>query len=130
MAHYEDGGWYRAQVTKTQGNSVEVFYIDYGDAATVPLTSVQPLKTEFASLPAQAVSCCLKGYTANQEPENFKALVIEQEFKLQVHGSHDPGVYEVELFSEDGSKLFAGSPCSKTEKGIVLCFCCGSPKKL
>ncbi|PFX27913.1 Tudor domain-containing protein 1 [Stylophora pistillata] len=119
VARYEDGGWYRARVTKAQGNSVEVFYIDYGDAATIPLTSVQSLKTEFASLPAQAVSCCLKGYSANQEPENFKDLVIEQEFKLQVHGSRDPGIYEVELFSEDGSKLFGASTRGEAEKGSV-----------
>ena len=124
VARYEDGGWYRAQVTQVQGNSIAVFYIDYGDTATIPLSSIRSLKPQFSSLPAQAVNCCLKGCSANQEPETFKDLVCEQEFKLQVHGSQHPGFYEVELFSEDGSKLFSESLRSETDKGTVSAIQC------
>ncbi|KAJ7367404.1 hypothetical protein OS493_040630 [Desmophyllum pertusum] len=106
VAQYEDGGWYRAQVTRVQAESIEVFYIDYGNTATVPLGSIRSLKSDFSSLPAQAVKCCLKGYSTNQGPENFEDLVIEQEFSAQVT-SVKANTYEVELISKDGSILFS-----------------------
>ena len=103
VAQYEDGGWYRAQVMQVQGQSISVFYIDYGDSASLPLSSLRTLRPEFASLPAQAVKCCLKGYSTSKGPENFKDLVVEQEFKAQVVGVIGQDVYEVELVSKDGS---------------------------
>ena len=106
VAQYEDGGWYRAQVIQFQGESIDVFYIDYGDTATLPLSSIRSLRPDFSSLPAQAMKCHLKGGSTNQQPENFKDLVLEQEFQLRVTGSKQPGVYEVDLFSKEGSKLF------------------------
>ena len=106
VARYEDGGWYRAQATGVQGESIDVFYIDYGDSATLPLSSIRSLKPEFSSLPAQAVKCSLKGYPSNQEPENFKDLVIEQEFSVQVTSVKTDG-YEVELSAKDGLTLFS-----------------------
>ncbi|KAL9980435.1 hypothetical protein ACROYT_G009026 [Oculina patagonica] len=115
VAHYEDGGWYRAQVTGVQGGSVDVFYVDYGDTATLPLSSIRPMKPEFSSLSAQAIQCCLKGYSTDQQPENFKDLVLEQEFELQVMGNKQPGMYEVELISKEGSKLFGETLLSEAE---------------
>ena len=106
VAQYEDGGWYRAQITQVQGESIHVFYIDYGDIATLPLSSIRSLRTDFSSLPAQAMKCHLKGCSTTDQPENFKDLVLEQEFQLQVNGSIQPGAYEVELFSKEGCKLF------------------------
>jgi len=106
VAQYEDGGWYRAQITQVQGESIHVFYIDYGDTATLPLSSIRSLRSDFSSLPAQAMKCHLKGCSTTDQPENFKDLVLEQEFQLQVNGSIQPGAYEVELFSKEGSKLF------------------------
>ena len=115
VAQYEDGGWYRAQVTQVQGESIDVFYIDYGDAATLPHSSIRSLRPNFSLLPAQAIKCHLKGCSTNDQPENFKDLVLEQEFQLQVTGSHQPGVYEVELFSKEGSKLFGETLPSKAK---------------
>ena len=115
VAQYEDGGWYRAQVTQVQGESIDVFYIDYGDAATLPLSSVRSLRPNFSLLPAQAIKCLLKGCSTNDQPENFKDVVLEQEFQLQVTASQQPGVYEVELFSKEGSKLFGEALPSKAK---------------
>ena len=115
VAQYEDGGWYRAQVTQVQGESIDVFYIDYGDSATLPLSSIRSLRPNFSLLPAQAIKCHLKGCSSNDQPENFKDLVLEQEFRLQVTGSQQPGVYEVELFSKEGSKLFGETVPSKAK---------------
>ena len=114
IAQYEDGGWYRAQATQVQGQSVSIFYIDYGDAVTLPLSSIRTLKPEFATLPAQAVQCSLKG----RGPENFKDLVLEQEFSLQVIANKQPGMYEVELLSKDGSSFFGDALPCETERGM------------
>ena len=115
VAQYEDGGWYRAQVTQVQGESIDVFYIDYGDSATLPLSSIRSLRPNFSLLPAQAIKCHLKGCSSNDQPENFKDLVLEQEFQLQVAGSQQLGMYEVELFSKEGSKLFGETVPSKAK---------------
>ena len=119
VAQYEDGGWYRAQVTQVQGEMIDVFYIDYGDTATLPLSSIRSLRPDFSSLPAQAMKCHLKGCSTNQQPENFKDLVLEQEFQLQVTGSKQPGVYEVELFSKEGSKLFCEALPSEVKNNEI-----------
>ena len=123
VAQYEDGGWYRAQVSRVEGESIDLFYIDYGDTATLPLGSIRPLKPEFSSLPAQAINCCLKGCSTNQQPENFQDLILEQEFELQVIGNKQPNVYEVELISKEGSKLFGETLPSEAEnKEIGMLF--------
>ena len=113
VAQYEDGGWYRAQVTQVQGQSISVFYIDYGDSATLPLSGIRSIMPAFCSLPAQAVHCCLNG-----TPENFKDLVLEQEFVLHVVSNKQPGIYEVELTSKDGSVLFGDAPPSEIKTGM------------
>ena len=115
VAQYEDGGWYRAQVTQVQGESIDVFYIDYGDTATLPLSSARSLRPTFSLLPAQAIKCHLKGCSSNDQPENFKDLILEQEFQLHVTGNQQPEAYEVELFSKEGSKLFGETLPSKAK---------------
>ena len=118
VAQYEDGGWYRAKVAEVQGQSVNVFYIDYGDTATLPLTSIRTLRPQFSNLPAQAVQCSLEGSSTTHEPENFKDLVLEQEFDLNVIANKHPEMYEVELLSKDGSRLFGDALPSETERGV------------
>lgn len=125
VAQYEDGGWYRAQVAQLDGESVNVFYIDYGDTSTLPLKKIRTLRPEFAALPAQAVQCCLKGFSHGGEPENFKHLVMDQEFDLQVLSSKHRGAYEVELRAKDGSKLFADAVTQEIEKGTRYLICNG-----
>lgn len=120
VAKYEDGGWYRAQVIDVQGQTVNAFYIDYGDTATLPLNSIRTLKPEFATLPAQAVQCSLKGFSDNQGPENFKDLVLEQEFDVQVVSNKSSGLYEVELLSKDGSSVFGDVMPSGSKTGLLL----------
>ncbi|RKP10055.1 hypothetical protein THASP1DRAFT_22190 [Thamnocephalis sphaerospora] len=52
----EDNQWYRARVRRhvDGGKSVEVHYIDYGNAETLPLERVRPLPDNFTKLPAQS----------------------------------------------------------------------------
>lgn len=57
-----DSSWYRVGVSSVECEGVkqvEVVYLDYGDYATVDLSSLRPLKAEYYTLKAQAVRCLL-----------------------------------------------------------------------
>ncbi|KAJ1513900.1 hypothetical protein HMI56_001546 [Coelomomyces lativittatus] len=49
-----DQQWYRARVKKISPKECIVFYIDYGNSETLPITSLRPLPEEFSKLPGQA----------------------------------------------------------------------------
>ncbi|KAF9415074.1 hypothetical protein BGZ94_000197 [Podila epigama] len=57
----EDNQWYRAKVIRNvpESKSVEVIYVDYGNAEVIPLTRVVPLPSQFNSLPQQAQEAVL-----------------------------------------------------------------------
>lgn len=59
-ALYEDGSWYRGLVVGIQSvDSIEVFYVDYGNKARLPLSSLRVLRSQFIKLPAQGLPCKL-----------------------------------------------------------------------
>uniref|UniRef100_A0A131Y945 Putative transcriptional coactivator n=1 Tax=Ixodes ricinus TaxID=34613 RepID=A0A131Y945_IXORI len=57
----EDGHWYRARVLQVMSDHAKVIYIDFGNSDRVELQNLRPLDERFASLPAQAICCCIKG---------------------------------------------------------------------
>ncbi|EEC06444.1 hypothetical protein IscW_ISCW004702 [Ixodes scapularis] len=57
----EDGHWYRARVLQVMSDHAKVIYIDFGNSDRVELQNLRPLDECFASLPAQAICCCIKG---------------------------------------------------------------------
>ena len=55
-----DGLWYRGKVSKLlDEQTVEVFYLDFGNYETVELGKLKLLKEEWASLAAEAVQCSI-----------------------------------------------------------------------
>ena len=53
---------YRAEVVSKVGKGrVEVQFVDYGNRATVPVSSLRALPPHLCTLPAQAIQCCLEG---------------------------------------------------------------------
>ncbi len=55
-----DGYWYRAEVVKMVCvDVVRICYVDYGNMAEIPLTSIRALKLNHLILPAQAIKCRL-----------------------------------------------------------------------
>ncbi|XP_078077573.1 RING finger protein 17 [Mustelus asterias] len=59
-ALFEDGGWYRCQINGLPGHrEVDVKYVDYGNTARIPVTSIRKLKEDFLTLPIQALWCRL-----------------------------------------------------------------------
>lgn len=46
---------------------IQVFYIDWGDSETLPLTNIHFLKKQFCQLPAFAIKCCLFDVRPNND---------------------------------------------------------------
>ena len=80
-----EGAWYRCQIVAhdEESESCDVKYLDYGGYTTVPVDSLKQIRTDFLSLPFQAIEC----YLANIQPqddENVSAFVLEELVSNQV----------------------------------------------
>ncbi|NWS65139.1 TDRKH protein, partial [Chunga burmeisteri] len=62
-APYMDGSdWYRARVLGTLENgNFDLYYVDFGDNGEAPREALRALRTDFLSLPFQAIECSLAG---------------------------------------------------------------------
>ncbi|XP_017292537.2 tudor and KH domain-containing protein isoform X2 [Kryptolebias marmoratus] len=62
-APYRDHGtWNRAKVLGVLGSDVvDLYYVDFGDNGELPRTSLRRLRSDFLSLPFQAIECSLAG---------------------------------------------------------------------
>ncbi|XP_064032112.1 tudor and KH domain-containing protein [Pogoniulus pusillus] len=62
-APFQDGyNWYRARVLGTLENgNLDLYYVDFGDNGEVPREALRALRSDFLSLPFQAIECSLAG---------------------------------------------------------------------
>ncbi|XP_074989607.1 tudor and KH domain-containing protein [Calonectris borealis] len=62
-APYMDGSdWYRARVLGTLENgNFDLYYVDFGDNGEAPREALRALRSDFLSLPFQALECSLAG---------------------------------------------------------------------
>ncbi|NWI33546.1 TDRKH protein, partial [Sula dactylatra] len=62
-APYVDGSdWYRARVLGTLENgNFDLYYVDFGDNGEAPREALRGLRSDFLSLPFQAIECSLAG---------------------------------------------------------------------
>ena len=102
----EDDGWYRAVVTKVNGKTIGLRYIDYGNSEELPLARVKVLNARFTELSAQAFNASLRVPRVDIDLSSFEASVAEEELRAKVVGREGNGPYEVELFGSDGASLF------------------------
>uniref|UniRef100_A0A3B1IJW4 Tudor domain-containing protein 6-like n=1 Tax=Astyanax mexicanus TaxID=7994 RepID=A0A3B1IJW4_ASTMX len=56
----DDNSWYRAVIKETNGKDIHVEFIDFGNEATVPATSVRKLEEQFLQVPRFSIHCSLK----------------------------------------------------------------------
>lgn len=54
-----DPSWYRAKVMSVEGDTVDLYYVDYGDSSYLPCDKIRRLRSEFEVLPFQAIECHL-----------------------------------------------------------------------
>ncbi|XP_064604917.1 uncharacterized protein LOC135470098 [Liolophura sinensis] len=91
----EDQQYYRAKIVSLSEDSAEVFYLDYGNVESVPLSAIQPICEDLLNLPAQAVRCSL----AKVRPESiswednscsrFEEMIYQKELVAKVVGFVD-----------------------------------------
>ncbi|CAN8005771.1 unnamed protein product, partial [Ixodes pacificus] len=77
----EDEAWYRGVVTAVGPTGADVFFVDYGNAETVPLESLRALPPGLLALPRQALRCTLRDLQApvsDKLIERLDPLLTEQ----------------------------------------------------
>jgi len=99
-----DGGWFRCQVVAfdEETKMCDIKYLDYGGYSSISADSLRQIRTDFLSLPFQAIEC----YLANIQPsddENVSALVLEELVSCQVVqarmiGTNEQGIPMIHLY--------------------------------
>lgn len=99
-----DGNWYRCQVVAYDEESglCDIKYLDYGGYHSIAASELRQIRTDFLSLPFQAIEC----YLANINPtddENISAFVLEELISQQVVqarmiGTNEQGVPMIHLY--------------------------------
>lgn len=99
-----EGGWYRCQVVAYDEDTqvCDIKYLDYGGYHSIAATELKQIRTDFLSLPFQAIEC----YLANINPtddENISAFVLEELISQQVVqarmiGTNEQGVPMIHLY--------------------------------
>lgn len=89
LAEYEeDGGLYRSAVTRREGNSVQVEFVDYGNSSVME-DRIFSIPEEFLCQPRFSIPCCLsEGHTYGNDSSFGEAV---REKPLLVHFLHHPG---------------------------------------
>ncbi|XP_075949187.1 tudor and KH domain-containing protein isoform X1 [Anarhichas minor] len=73
--YHEDGTWNRARVLGVLGSGlVDLYYVDFGDNGDMPRDSLCRMRSDFLSLPFQAIECNLAGVRPKGEVWTEAAL--------------------------------------------------------
>ncbi|KAK0041002.1 A-kinase anchor protein 1 mitochondrial [Biomphalaria pfeifferi] len=103
-----DGCWYRAMIMgpENEDGETQVKFVDYGGYAVLPVSSLKQIRTDFMSLPFQAVECFMANITPNQGEAFFSeeatmTLSSMTEYKLlqcQVVARTENGIPYIHLY--------------------------------
>ncbi|XP_047582994.1 tudor and KH domain-containing protein [Lutra lutra] len=70
-----NGSWYRARVLGTLENgNLDLYFVDFGDNGDCPLKDLRALRSDFLSLPFQAIECSLARIAPSGEQWEEEAL--------------------------------------------------------
>ncbi|XP_021569808.1 tudor and KH domain-containing protein [Carlito syrichta] len=69
------GSWYRARILGTLENgNLDLYFVDFGDNGDCPLKDLRALRSDFLSLPFQAIECSLARIAPSGEQWEEEAL--------------------------------------------------------
>ncbi|CAO3617535.1 unnamed protein product [Mucor fragilis] len=74
----EDNCWYRGRVRRVSHEGIEVLYIDYGNAETLPSSRVRALPENFKQLKAQAFEATLSFVQSPERDSDYGIDAIER----------------------------------------------------
>nr|XP_004667223.1 tudor and KH domain-containing protein [Jaculus jaculus]XP_044994344.1 tudor and KH domain-containing protein [Jaculus jaculus]XP_044994345.1 tudor and KH domain-containing protein [Jaculus jaculus]XP_044994346.1 tudor and KH domain-containing protein [Jaculus jaculus] len=70
-----NGSWYRARILGTLENgNLDLYFVDFGDNGECPLKDLRALRSDFLSLPFQAIECSLARIAPSGEQWEEEAL--------------------------------------------------------
>lgn len=99
-----DFGWYRCQIVAydSETEMCDIKYLDYGGYHTVSAKDLRQIRTDFLSLPFQAIEVYLANIRSNDE-ELVSAFVLEelvggQVIQARMIGTNEQGVPMVHLY--------------------------------
>ncbi|XP_021232074.1 tudor and KH domain-containing protein isoform X2 [Numida meleagris] len=73
--YMDSSNWYRAQVLgMLENGNLDLYYVDFGDNGEVPREALRALRSDFLSLPFQAIECSLAGIVPVGEQWDEAAL--------------------------------------------------------
>ncbi|XP_069136487.1 A-kinase anchor protein 1, mitochondrial-like isoform X1 [Argopecten irradians] len=108
-------GWYRAQITAVYDDTDEcdIKYVDYGGFSRVPGCTLRQIRSDFMTLPFQAVECYMANITPIQDEEYFSseaAATLEEltQGKLlqaQIVGRSEDGTPYIHIYQIAGEKV-------------------------
>ena len=87
---HEDNSWYRARVLQNQGNTLKVFFIDYGNTEKVSMNNVREAPEYVLAIPALSTKCIvhdctpLSGVWTNEEKKKVETMLHSGEFSCEV----------------------------------------------
>ncbi|XP_050099983.1 tudor domain-containing 6 [Anopheles aquasalis] len=110
LAMFEEA-WYRAKVIEIFEDTATVFYVDYGNAATVHLSELRVWEKSFSYVPAQAVICQIAN-ACSVKPGHIEAIeqlhkvLIDQEIDALIIDNKTP--WQVQIFDAEGFDIGEG----------------------
>ncbi|XP_044305197.1 tudor and KH domain-containing protein isoform X1 [Varanus komodoensis] len=112
----DDNSWYRARVLGPLGNgNLDLYYVDFGDNGEAPLEKLQPLRSDFLSLPFQAIECGLANIAAAGGQWEEAAL---DEFDRLTHcAKWKPVVAKISSYVPSGSSTWPHIRLYNTTEG-------------
>ena len=137
VVYAEDGVLYRANIIEIKGSKVEVQFVDYGNSTTVSTSELLELPPSLATIPAQAIQCCLEGVRPVKKdwiPESCDAFsdgTLNVELDADFVDELTPEVFTVVLRNpETGatiSEMLVASGCATSSSAAPILR--GPPKK-
>ncbi|TRY99810.1 hypothetical protein DNTS_014878, partial [Danionella cerebrum] len=114
----DDSSWYRAAVRKTNGDKIDVEFLDYGNTAVVSASKICRLDQTLASFPRYSIHCCVHKLNVEGEDQAldpyFKQVIEQNTDKCLCSFVKMSGnIWEVKLNSNG---VVFGSACKEDDE--------------
>ncbi|KAK2500910.1 hypothetical protein MC885_018122 [Smutsia gigantea] len=116
-----NGSWYRARVLGTLENgNLDLYFVDFGDNGDCPLRDLRALRSDFLSLPFQAIECSLARIAPSGEQWEEDAL---DEFDRLTHcADWKPLMAKISSYVQTGISTWPKIYLYDTSNGKELLF--------
>ncbi|XP_077012106.1 tudor and KH domain-containing protein isoform X2 [Tamandua tetradactyla] len=114
-----NGSWYRARVLGTLENgNLDLYFVDFGDNGDCPLKDLRALRSDFLSLPFQAIECSL----ARVAPagEQWEEAALDEFDRLTHCAGWKPLVAKISSYLQTGVSMWPKVDLYDTSSGKKL----------